>query len=1347
MFRLRRFAKTRSPSALSLSTRKSSTAPVIGSWTWPTDGTLSSSLTATAGLTAISPWSNGFTGIANLAAVTTGNSGGVSGSPFDAVFGSMIGSTAANLTTAYDRGVSAALSASSASYVSWNVGTTTTGYFRMYVRFNSMPPVTVRPLRAIQGGLVKWELRISTTGQIITGRQDGGSLQQSAVGAITTGVTYRFEMGVNGTDSDLRAYIGEDTTSPIAMTTLSPYDSGAWNLVRLGIFTSSAQTYALDEAGFAYSPETWIGPAAGTAQTATSSLDATAALTADATTTTVTNSTLTATGSLTAEAQLIPTTSSDLTATAALTANASRINPTTAALTTTSSLTSNAQRSYYNVNFNTGTPGNNIPAGGDIASVTGSPKYSVEGGAGITSAAYLAVNTPTGTYTGHFTFESNTDITSGSARVAVIKNAGGSWLSALRITTSNTVVDNGDVLGGTLMSGQPYNYTFYTCTFQVDTTNRTVRWWINDPGGSPSTYLSTTWAATGYPDTPTTIAFGSSGGSAQTNLVIRNIEFWTDLRIPVTSRPLTITGTVTGAPSVVTAATAALTATATVTSSALIPTTATSALEAAAALTAAGTVSSGSNVACAATATLTAGGLVTDSSDAILAGNAALTATGSTIQPTTAATSTVTAAATTAATVARTATGALSATAAVTSAATVVKTATNSSTATASLAGVAATSQPTTNTTSINAALTAAATPVRATSATLTATATTANTAATTLPATSTLSATATITTTGAYTATTTSAVTAAATLTAATSSVLSGTVTSTATGSFTAAATVTRPTTAALTATATATATAGRVYGANLATANMATGSDTLNTLEGFAYAGTYTTWQSSTDIARTGSRSIKYVSPDPNIGIGFGFANTTAPINPSGAANPGVLPVVAGRSYTASYWVNSNTGADTMEVRFQWFNAAGDSLGNNLGPDVITQPNTWHQVTHTATAPANAVTAGVYCRRLTGPASNLLYFDDMWFGEYALLTTGTATLDTAAAVTTPTTTTTTATATLTAAATTTRSASATLTANGAITTTGVVTDSGDTTLTATATITTSSILTRNATATATATAALTADTTVTRAATITLTATGAVTAATATSQTHTTSVALTATANPSAAGNTQRFGYATITLTSAFGTGTPVVTITATSSRTATSSLTVTAAVTQKAAATIAATSSTTNTAVNTTTATTTHTATSALTVAGTVTEYGTVYTASSGTVTVTATTISYATSNLPTTSTLTSNAYITSYGQSAHTATSALAANSQLLIAHSATLTAITTSTSNGWQTTFTNPTLVAGTTLTAIGNISGMLYGWDGSRYQKAATILIKHPHGWADTQHMWQKTPDGWHAIR
>ena len=42
---------------------------------------------------------------------------------------------------------------------------------------------------------------------------------------------------------------------------------------------------------------------------------------------------------------------------------------------------------------------------------------------------------------------------------------------------------------------------------------------------------------------------------------------------------------------------------------------------------------------------------------------------------------------------------------------------------------------------------------------------------------------------------------------------------------------------------------------------------------------------------------------------------------------------------------------------------------------------------------------------------------------------------------------------------------------------------------------------------------------------------------------------------------------------------------------------------------------------------------------------------------------------------------------------------------------------------------------------------MLYGWDGSRYQKAATILIKHPHGWADTQHMWQKTPDGWHAIR
>lgn len=204
---------------------------------------------------------NTFMGITSGTAVTTGNSGGTSGDAFASVTGTMVCQSSADLTTAYDRGVVATLASSSASYVSWSVGTSTKGYIRAYVRLPSLPTATLRPLRGVSGATVKWEVRISTTGQIITGRQDGGSLQQSAVGAISPGVIYRFEMGVDGTTSDLRVYAGESTSSPIAMTNLSSYDSGSWDAVRFGAMTSSAISIAVDLAAFGYSPDGFIGPA------------------------------------------------------------------------------------------------------------------------------------------------------------------------------------------------------------------------------------------------------------------------------------------------------------------------------------------------------------------------------------------------------------------------------------------------------------------------------------------------------------------------------------------------------------------------------------------------------------------------------------------------------------------------------------------------------------------------------------------------------------------------------------------------------------------------------------------------------------------------------------------------------------------------------------------------------------------------------------------------------------------------------------------------------------------------------------------------------------------------------
>lgn len=220
------------------------------------------SLSGTSSLSTKSLWTNSFMGVPDGTVVSAGNSGGVSGDPFTLVLGTNTVRTSSDLTGAFDRGVSASVTAAADAMLGWTVGTAATvGYLRTYFRVPSLPPATVRIARAMASGgsTMRWEVRISTTGRVIMARTDGQFLAQTGDAVITPGTAYRVEAGVSGTTAVLNVYTGEGTTA-LPVTYPVPYDSGPWTAVRFGVTFSAAQTYAMDHAAVGYSSTALLGP-------------------------------------------------------------------------------------------------------------------------------------------------------------------------------------------------------------------------------------------------------------------------------------------------------------------------------------------------------------------------------------------------------------------------------------------------------------------------------------------------------------------------------------------------------------------------------------------------------------------------------------------------------------------------------------------------------------------------------------------------------------------------------------------------------------------------------------------------------------------------------------------------------------------------------------------------------------------------------------------------------------------------------------------------------------------------------------------------------------------------------
>lgn len=217
---------------------------------------------------------NGGDGISNGTTVTVGNSGGLSGSPWDTVtIGTGCTLTADNSDPAahgpecylVTSGATAA-----ASWVAWTATTfsnsPTTLYVRVYVRLDALPPGNFRLFNWNQGTTLCAGLNVLTTGQVRLINSASGTVWTST-SAIPTGQWVRIEGWLTGDPSAGQAQIRIWSTSPDSSgtpdqdsgTQTGIASTGAANGFRFGLVNSVANiTVRIDSLGG--STTTWLGP-------------------------------------------------------------------------------------------------------------------------------------------------------------------------------------------------------------------------------------------------------------------------------------------------------------------------------------------------------------------------------------------------------------------------------------------------------------------------------------------------------------------------------------------------------------------------------------------------------------------------------------------------------------------------------------------------------------------------------------------------------------------------------------------------------------------------------------------------------------------------------------------------------------------------------------------------------------------------------------------------------------------------------------------------------------------------------------------------------------------------------
>lgn len=205
---------------------------------------------------------NSFSGLSDNTTVTTGNSGGASGTAFDAVSGTVVAE--ADNAIVGTMGARATLASSASSYVQYSVSGST-HYVRMYVQ--AVAPTFNRRLI--------WWGTLGSTGDGWDIRQNSGENKFQVATRNTTRVWtssgytsgwYRLEAkivpGASGT-IDARVYDSSGTLLETLTQYVGQVDSPS--TINFGVGHTSAQTHtaAIDEIG--WSDTTWLGAAAAPA--------------------------------------------------------------------------------------------------------------------------------------------------------------------------------------------------------------------------------------------------------------------------------------------------------------------------------------------------------------------------------------------------------------------------------------------------------------------------------------------------------------------------------------------------------------------------------------------------------------------------------------------------------------------------------------------------------------------------------------------------------------------------------------------------------------------------------------------------------------------------------------------------------------------------------------------------------------------------------------------------------------------------------------------------------------------------------------------------------------------------
>ena len=153
-----------------------------------------------------------------------------------------------------------------------------------------------------------------------------------------------------------------------------------------------------------------------------------------------------------------------------------------------------------------------------------------------------------------------------------------------------------------------------------------------------------------------------------------------------------------------------------------------------------------------------------------------------------------------------------------------------------------------------------------------------------------------------------------------------------------------------------------------NLLSENVATGTDTLSTTEGFVVTGT---GASSAEQAWQGVRSLKMTATANTSRVGVGGSNSS-----------GNIPVVPNWTYTFLVYIRGDAGVTfTRRATIFWWTAAGNvaaSTASVVGETIAVSSAGWTLYAVTGVAPANAAFGSASAMRVAGGAAGQVEFYD---------------------------------------------------------------------------------------------------------------------------------------------------------------------------------------------------------------------------------------------------------------------------------------------------------------------------------------------------------------------------------